>query len=107
MGGSIWVQTMDQKDAEIERRVQERMAQLLDNNTMLPEMIAGSVERAIRRVLTDPDMSRQFWKAGYEELSKHAVDGASQALGRRLLTAVVIAVTTAGIIWLAKTGALK
>lgn len=101
------VQTMDQRDAEIERRVQERMAQMLDNNSMLPEMIAGSVERAIRRVLTDPEMGRQFWAGGYEELSKHAGNNASQWIGRRLLTTLVIALTTAGIVWLVKTGALK
>ncbi len=98
---------MEQRDADIERRVQERMAQLLDNNSMLPEMIAGSVERAIRRALADPEMSRQFWAAGYEELSRHAGNNASQWVGKRLLTALIVALTTAGFVWLVKTGALK
>lgn len=100
-------QTDGQRDAEIERRVQERVALLLDNNSMLPEMIASSVERAIRRVLADPEMARQFWESGYEELAKHAGNNASQWVGRRLLTTLILAVTTAGIIWLVKTGALK
>lgn len=101
------MQTVDQRDVDIERRVQERMAQLLDNNSMLPDMIAGGVERAIRRVLNDPETARQFWASGYEELSKHASNNASQWVGRRLLTALIIAMTTAGLVWLVKTGALK
>jgi len=103
----VLVQTVDQRDAEIERRVQERMAQMLDNNSMLPEMIAGSVERAIRRVLTDPELGRQFWQGGYEELARHAGNNASQWVGRRLLTALIIAAVTAGLVWLVKTGSLK
>lgn len=98
---------MEQRDAEIERRVQERVAQLLDNNSMLPEMIAGSVERAMRRVISDPEMSRQFWAGGYEELSRHASNNASQWVGRRLLTTLILALVTAGLIWLVKTGAIK
>ena len=101
------VQTVDQRDADIERRVQERMAQMLDNNSMLPDMLASSVERAIRRVLADPETARQFWAGGYEELSRHAGNNASQWVGRRLLTTLILAVVTAGLIWLVKTGALK
>jgi hypothetical protein len=98
---------MDQKDAEIERRVQARMAQMLDNNSMLPEMIAASVERALRRVLSDSELRRQFWEAGYAELSNHASNNASQWIGKRLLTSAAIALTTAMIVWLVRSGGLK
>ena len=103
----VMSQDPEQREADIERRVQERVAKLLDNNSMLPEMIGGSVERALRRVLSDQELARQFWARGYEELSNHAGNGASQWIGRRLLTTAVLAVTTAGIVWLVKTGALK
>ena len=98
---------MDQKDAETERRVQERIAQMLDNNSMLPEMIAASVERALRRVLSDPELRRQFWEAGYRELTEHAGNNASQWVGKRLLTSAILALTTALIVWLVRSGNLK
>lgn len=100
-------QDPEQRETEIERRVQERVALLLENNSMLPDMLASSVERAMRRVLSDQELGRQFWARGYEELSNHVGNNASQWIGRRLLTTAVLAATTAGIVWLVKTGALK
>lgn len=100
-------QDLDQLEAEVERRVQDRVAKLLDSNTMLPEMIASSVERALRRVMSDSELTHRFWQSGYEELVEQASNNASQWVGRRLLTAFVIAAVTAGIVWLVKTGGIK
>ena len=69
--------------------------------------IEEAVERAFRRVLSDPQIRSQFWEAGYLELSKHASNGASQWIGRRLLVAVVWAGVGAGLTWLVKSGAIK
>jgi hypothetical protein len=68
---------------------------------------ADAFEHAIRRVLADDEVVRKFWQRGYLELTTHAESNASRWLGRRILTAAVIAITTAGLVWLVKTGALK
>ncbi len=65
------------------------------------------MEAAIRRILDDDATVAGFWRRGYKELSSHMESGASQWIGRRILTAAVIAITTAGLVWLVKTGALK
>jgi hypothetical protein len=103
----VLVQTDDQKESEIELRVQQRIAQLLDSDSVMPEMIASSVERALRRVLSDKELRKQFWEAGYQELSVHAGNNASQWIGKRLLTSAAIALTTALIVWLVRSGGLK
>ncbi len=69
--------------------------------------IEAAVERAMRRVLMDEELRRQFWNAGYRELAERASDGASQWVGRRLLIAFVWACVGAGIAWLVKTGVIK
>jgi hypothetical protein len=66
-----------------------------------------SFELAIRRVLDDDDLVRSFWQRGYKELADHAGNGASQWIGRRILTAFVVAAVTAGTVWLVKSGNLK
>ena len=71
------------------------------------ERIAKAVETALRRVLSDEEVTRKFWERGFKELSTHANNNATQWIGRRILTTLVVAVTTAGIVWLVKTGAIK
>ena len=72
-----------------------------------PTEIEQALERALRRVLSDSQLRAQFWEAGYVELSKHASNGASQWIGKRLLVAVVWAGVGAGLTWLVKSGAIK
>ena len=74
---------------------------------MTPEESADAFETAIRRVLSDDVVVRKFWHRGYEELVGHAEGNATRWVGRRILTAAVIAVTTWGLVWLVKSGALK
>jgi hypothetical protein len=71
------------------------------------ERIARAVELALRRVLTDDEIQRHFWERGFRELSSHTQNHASQWVGKRILTTMVVAVTTAGIVWLVKSGAIK
>jgi hypothetical protein len=71
------------------------------------ERIAKAVETALRRVLTDEQLTQRFWERGFKELASHADNHASQWIGKRILTAMVVAVTTAGIVWLVKSGAIK
>jgi hypothetical protein len=68
---------------------------------------AQAFESALRRVLADDELVRAFWHRGYAELTAHAGNGASQWIGKRILTAMVVSVVTAGLVWLIKTGSLK
>lgn len=69
--------------------------------------ITDAVEQAIRRVLSDPEVRADFWSNGYQHLSTHASNGASQWIGKRLLISLVWAAVGAGIAWLVKSGAIK
>ena len=68
---------------------------------------SAEFEAALRRVLSDDEVVRKFWHRGYVELTSHAGNGASQWVGRRLLTTAVVAIVTAGMVWLVKSGAIK
>lgn len=77
------------------------------NNTDLQEAVAAGVVKGLKELTQDPAFVASFWRHGFEELSKHSSNGASQWIGKRLLTILITAVTTAGIVWLVKTGAIK
>lgn len=69
--------------------------------------ITAGVVAGIKQITQDETFVASFWRHGFEELSKHSSNGASQWIGKRLLTIFITAVTTAGIVWLVKTGAIK
>jgi hypothetical protein len=73
----------------------------------LADLIAAGVEVALRRVISDPEVRRQFWAAGYEELETHASRNATQWIGRRILTWIIMGAVGAGIAWLVRSGAIK
>ncbi len=85
-------------------RLQAQITSLRDD---LPKSLASAVAEGVREVITDDEMMHRFSRSLYEELASHAVNNTSQWIGKRILTAAVVALTTAGIIWLVKTGALK
>jgi len=64
-------------------------------------------ETALTRVLSNEELTKKFWARGYAELITHAEGNASKWIGRRILTAMIIAITTAGLVWLVKTGSIK
>jgi hypothetical protein len=104
---SIMSQTDEQRRAEIERLAQQRVAELLDVNTMLPDMLATSVERAMRRVLADEQIRREFWAAGYRELEAHAGTNVAQWIGRRLMNILITAAVAGTLAWVVMTGRVK
>jgi uncharacterized protein YaaW (UPF0174 family) len=63
----------------------------------LTDQLAVAVEKALRRVLADEQLRRDFWKAGYQEMSQHATSGAVQWVGRRILSAIGGALLALGI----------
>lgn len=98
------VQTEEQKEAEIERRAQERVARAIER---MPELVGEAVERGIRRTVNDPELRATFWRAGYEELEKHAGTNAAQWLGRRLWNILITATIAGAIAWAVMTGRIK
>ena len=61
------------------------------------DSVSEGVEQALRKVLSDPTVRRDFWKAGYDELSGHAGTGAAKWVGQRILSAIGGALLAAGI----------
>ena len=77
------------------------------NNAELQAAVAAGIVTGLKQLTQDEAFVASFWRHGFEELSKHSSNGASQWLGKRLLTILITAVTTAGIVWLVKTGAIR
>jgi len=96
----IFSRDQDAIDREIERRANDYLSRELRN-------VSEAMELALRNVAQDKGLIAAFWKRGYEELTSHAGNNASQWIGKRLLTSVVLALTTAAIVWLVRSGNLK
>ena len=68
------------------------------NNAELQAAVAAGIVTGLKQLTQDEAFVSSFWRHGFEELSKHSSNGASQWLGKRLLTILITAVTTAGIV---------
>jgi len=101
------VQSDEQREAEIERRVQERVARALQQDNTLSAMIEGGVERAFRRVLSDENLRAEFWAQGYKELEQHAGTNVAQWLGRRIINIVITAAVAGMLAWFVMSGRFK
>lgn len=77
------------------------------NETDIEAAVKQGVMSAVKDLSADAELSKRFWEAGFQHLSKHAGDGASQWIGKRILTAFVAAVVTTGLVWLLKSGYIK
>jgi len=77
------------------------------NTAELQAAVTAGVVAGMKQMAQDEAFVSSFWRHGFEELSKHSSNGASQWIGKRLLTIAITAITTAGIVWLVKTGAIK
>lgn len=73
----------------------------------IEESVAAGVVSAIKELASDKEFMSNFGKNLYEQFINHGTNGASQWIGKRLLTALVLALTTAGFLWLARTGGIK
>lgn len=89
------------------QEVMRLQAQVNSLQAELPKALSSAVATGIREVVTDQALMQQFSKTLYDELAGHTVNGTSQWIGKRILTALVVAVVTAGIVWLVKSGAIK
>lgn len=99
------VQTDEQKEAEIERRTQDRIAHALAD---LPPLIERATESAVRKALADTSIRVSVdWEQGYRELERHAGSNVAQWLGRRMWNIFLTAVIAAALAWVVMTGRLK
>jgi hypothetical protein len=94
----------EQNEAELVRRVEERIAMSIEAHSTLPKIIENGVERALRKVLSDQSLREQFWAQGYVELEKHAGLNAAQWIGRRIINIVIVASVAGILAWFVVTG---
>ena len=71
-----------------------------------PLQMQQAISGAIREVLADPKATKEFWKAGFDELTSHAGNGAAQWVGKRLIAVFLAALLAGSIVWMVKTGKL-
>lgn len=77
------------------------------DNAALQAAITAGVVAGIKQITEDDKFVSSFWKKGFEELATHSGNGASQWVGKRLLTILVTSIAGVCIVWLVKTGAIK
>lgn len=90
--------TMDRRVDDIERRADAEQ---------LAAAIAEGFKVAVKETLADRELMADYWKQGYVAFTAQASSGASQWVGKRILTAAAFALLGLLVAWLVKTGALK
>jgi len=91
-------------DADLSLRNPGRRA---SDHEDMPAVIKHAIKEAIHESLSDPELVKGFWRRGYEEFTGHAASGASQWVGKRILTALITALFVFAVGYLVKNGALK
>lgn len=86
------------------RRLEQAAEDLKNFHRAIKDDVSEGVQAGVKALASDPTFGEAFWARGFENLSKHATNSTSQWIGKRLLTALVVAVVTGGITWLVKTG---
>lgn len=71
------------------------------------DAIRAGTRQALDDLLDDEERVQRFWRTGFDELTKHGSNEASQWIGKRILTALVVAVLVGCVTWLVQTGRLK
>lgn len=86
----------------------DRVADLcIAKDHQLQDAIAKGIQDGLRAALKDKELVTHFWRDGFEELSARSADGASQWIGKRLMTWLAVAVLAAALAWLVRSGAIK
>jgi hypothetical protein len=91
-------------DEEVERRVQLRVGDAIE---AMPDAISKAVEAGMRRALSDEQLRKDFWAAGYRELEQHAGSSATQWLGRRIANIIITAAVAGILAWVVMSGRVK
>lgn len=73
----------------------------------LADAVALGVRQGIRELLDDHEAMDKFWETGYQRLTAHAGNNASQWVGKRILAALITAIFVWAFAWMVKHGAIK
>ena len=84
--------------------VLERVEAITLSNEALRAQLPALVKAGIELSFQDSAFLERYWRAGYEHLAKHTTEGGSKWIGSRILTAIVLAILSACVAWLVKTG---
>lgn len=76
-------------------------------HTNITADVQNGVVLGIKQLATDKEFLDTFWQSGFVRLAKHTQDGASQWLGKRILTWLIGLMVSAGVIYLVKSGAIR
>lgn len=88
--------------------VMDRVADLTERvdhvHRGLPDAVSAGVQQGIKALAADPEFGEAFWRRGFEHMAAHAGRAGSQWIGSRILTALVLAIMSACVAYLVKTG---
>lgn len=86
----------------------DRVADLCSQkDSQLQEAVERGIQAGMRAALKDKELVAHFWRDGFDELTARSAEGASQWVGKRLLTWLAVALLAAIMAWLARSGAIK
>lgn len=77
-----------------------------DRQQIVDAVKAGVID-GVHALAKDSDFLDTFWERGFQRMTSHAQAGASQWIGKRLLTAIFVSLLTVSITVLVKLGAFK
>lgn len=69
--------------------------------------IAAGFETGMRKILADEQLVEVFWRKGFDRITHHGSLEASRWVGKRFLTAIVLALFGVSVAWLVKLGVFK
>ena len=92
---------LEKRVLETERR--QHMLTEKDLAALREEVSAGVVE-GLQTLLSDPKVIKDFWRGGYSELAEHTSNGATQWVGKRILTWFITGVFTLTTVYLLTRG---
>ncbi len=69
--------------------------------------ISDGIAHGLKKVLSDDEVLKLFWSRGFKELTLHSSNTASQWIGKRIATMIVVALFSACLVYLVKNGFVK
>lgn len=86
----------------------DRVADLcLAKDHQLQDAVERGIQAGLKAAMKDKELVTSFWRDGFAELTKHSADGASQWVGKRLMTWFAVALLAAILAWLVRNGTIK
>jgi hypothetical protein len=84
----------------------EQVEQSLAGDDIRQQVALGFVD-GFTLVTGDQKLMARYWRGGWEQFMAHTTDASHMWIGKRLFAGAVIAIVSAGVLWLVKNGVLK